>query len=401
MEQEQALNQSEELLINIIKQDPNNSSALAVLARVLMNRPRPDYLQSEKYLLEALENNPRNVVALRAYSQLLFDTGREGSLGYAQQAATLEPYSAEIQLALCRLYTARLQLEEALATCAKVREIEPANPSGYYGTGQVYRGAGGRLDQYIYWFAQAVRFDPDDPEIPATIARAWLDLDDLQQAQTWLDKAIAIDPDQPAVIGTRIRMLQALEQTRQARTLARQSLEAGIGSRQFSDVTVVYVLTDEALESDDFDQALSVLERVWPQAFAGISADILFGNEFPALHRASLLLKQNPASLEAAEILVTVSEMIERRDFDTDPNFDRVLNAFVATLHGDGDKAVELFSAAFDHGGLRREWRMLMTESHVVSDLQNHPGFIQLLAKLEAEAQVQRESAYKLLASLE
>jgi TolB-like protein/cytochrome c-type biogenesis protein CcmH/NrfG len=401
MERELALGKAEDLLNMVLVDDAHNSSALAMLARVLMTRPNPEYGKIEEYLAEALAQNPRNVVALRVYSQLMFNLGREGALGYSQQAATLEPYSVAVQLTLCRRYMARLNLDMALETCAKVREIEPTNPSGFYGTGQVYQRVAGKMDQYINWFAQAMPLDPNDPEIPAVIARAWLDLDDLQQAQVWLDKAIAIDSEQPAVIGARIRMLQALEQTRDARTLARNSLEAGIGTRQFSDVTILYLLVNEALEAGDIDQALSTLERMWPEAFSGTTVEELIDNEFTALHRAALLLRQNPVPAEAQQILTNVAQIIESWDFDSDPNFDRLAKAMAATLQGNSDEAVDLLLEAFEYGGLRQEWRLFFKESFLWSNLQDHSGFQQLLSMLEDEAEAQRENAYKLLASLE
>jgi TolB-like protein/cytochrome c-type biogenesis protein CcmH/NrfG len=401
MEQEAALSSAEELLRNIIAFDPNNSSALAMLGGILTTGTRTDYAQSEALLQRALEQNPRNVLALKEYSALLFQTGRSGSLELAQKAAVLDPYSAAVQLGLCRHYMARLELDMALDTCAKVREIEPNNPSGFYGAGQVYQRVSGQMDQYIYWFAQAMPLDPDDPEIPAVIARTWLDLDDLQQAQVWLDKAIAIDAEQPAVIGARIRMLQALEQTREARTLARDSLEAGLGTRQLSDVTMLYLLVNEALQAGDIEQALSTLERLWPEAFSGTSVEELIDNEFTALHRAALLLRQNPVPAEAHQILTNVSQIIDRWDFDSDPNFDRLASAMVATLQGNSDQALELLLETFENGGLRREWRLFFKESFLWSNLQDHPGFRQLLSMLEDEAETQRENAYKLLALLE
>ncbi len=397
---QEALAQGEALLTKIIERDPLNGSALALMAEVFINRQQPDYKKGEEYLRAALGQNPRNVAALSSYSNLLRAIGDADALSYAQQAAVLEPYSAEVQYRLCSHYNFQQHFEQALDVCKKVREIEPANPSGYYGAGQVHN-AQGNLDQYIYWFAQAMPLDPDDPEIPASIAEAWLDLDDLQQTRLWLDKAIAIDAEQPATIGARIRMLQAMEQTVEARTLARNALTAGMEDRQGSNETILYALVDEALKAGDVERALTVLRNVYAEAFHATSPDELRGRDMWGLARAGLLLIQNPASAEAETILSAVEQNIEDMDFEGAPNYIRGLKARAAMFRGDQDKAVKLLLESYDNGGLRDDWRARLVESFWYTDLHSHPGFKQLIAMLEAESVTQRENAYKLLASLE
>ena len=160
-------------------------------------------------------------------------------------------------------------------------------------------------------------------------------------------------------------------------------------------------LVNEALEAGDIGPALSTLARVWPEAFASTTVAELIDNEFEALHRAALLLKQNPVSAEAGEILASVTQLIDEWDFDSDPNFTRAAKATVATLQGNSDEAMELLLAIFENGGMRREWRLRFKDSFLWTNLHNQPGYQQLLSMLEDEAETQRENAYKLLATLE
>ncbi len=186
------------LLDAVLQADPANSDAHTFRGELdLMNE---DPKAARKSFEQALAANPRNATALKDYGRFLFNTGHsEEGLDYLQQAGRIEPYDMKVQWELCA--TQAFMGEEAgtRRECDRIGEIQPGNPMQYYGTAFYYLFRG-ELGPYIDWSLKAMKIDPNDNELAAGVASAWIDLGDMQQADIWLQKAASLAPDQSVTV---------------------------------------------------------------------------------------------------------------------------------------------------------------------------------------------------------
>ena len=392
---------AEPYLTSVLRQDPENSEALALMGYLLVNNQDPDFQKAEELLRQALYLDPRNVTAMEGLAFLLSFTNRATeALEYSRQAAVLEPYSIRIQLVLATLLRLRGDLEEAQQVTQKMREIEPDSPLGFYTEG-LAQGNSGQLDQQIYWFTRSIERDPADAELPVLLSMTWLDLDDLQMAEKWLAEAEAIDPDHPATLGANIRILLAKEMYSEAGRLATQALALGLDNRWGYKDSLREALVSEALKRGEAIDALNQFRTIYAQEIASAAFDDERSNQLGRLRLAELQLKVDPDSPEARDIIQQEKLFAQRVDRSSNPGYWFAVSAKIAMLEGDIDRAVEYFTQAFELGGFRTSWRRRLVETYLWEGLHDHPGFQQLLGMLEVEAEVQRENAYKLLASLE
>jgi TolB-like protein/Tfp pilus assembly protein PilF len=382
------------LLDAVLQADPGNSDAHTFRGELdLMN---DDPVAASKSFEQALAANPRNSIALKDYGRFLFDAGHsDEGLDYLRRAARIEPYDMKIQWELCVTQAFMGEAEGTRRECDRIGEIQPGNPMQFYGTAY-YHLFRGDLGHYIYWNLEAMKIDPDDNELAAGVALAWMDLGDMQQASAWLQRATSLAPEQAVTVGTRIQYLLQTEQYQQALGLARKAYEEQLPGRQGSDRTISRLLVGDALQRRDFDLALKILRGQLPK---GIGSPLEADNPGDANTLASmaLVIRMRAPESDEADALLARAEELNRMPGDRSFPFAKFLQqATIDVARNDKAAAVSALHGAYQ-AGWRLEWRDTLHNDFRFKSLHQEPDYQRLVAMLEENMQEQRQEAYTLL----
>jgi len=390
----EAIEKATPLVDDVLRADPANSEAYTYRGQLqLMGNDGKAARQSFE---QALSSNPRNAVALKEYGMYLFDIGHsDEGLGYLRQAASIEPYDAQVQWKLCATQAFMGDEAGTRHECGRIGEIQPANPMQYYGMAYLYLFRGD-LVSYISWNLKAADLDPDDPELLAGVSRAWMDLGDMQQADLWLQKAARLAPDSPATVVARIQSLLQTEQHQQALSLAQKAYDDKLPDRHGSGAAISGLLVNDAVRRHDFDRALSILRQELPKGIRSpLQADEPGDIELLA-GMAQVMKMQNPMSEEATALLDHADEL-NRRPGDRSIPFSRFMRqACIEVARGNKNPAIKALQQAF-HAGWRLDWRETLNDDFRFESLHDEPEYKHLIAMLEEDLQKQRKDAHTLL----
>jgi TolB-like protein len=384
------------MLEDILRDHPDSSNAHVTLAR--LKYMEGDDVAAENEFIKALELDPRSASALQEYGRFLHNNGQvERGLELIDEALKIEPYAVRILWDKCQTSAHLQRFEDSMGACARVREIMPDSPLGYYGwaLAHVYTGD---IVQALKGYSDALERDPADYEMLAAMAIFWTWLGDAEQARIWLERADAIGAGQPVPVNARMLMYQFLEQHDMAKDLARQALEQNIEDRHGVHTFFRHALAFTSVLDGDYEAGLAPYRETYPWVFADElqpPEDYAFVVD-DLLLIADLLKRSNPISSRAEELINISEEKIHEYQPFLGPWHADGRTASIAILRGDHDLAVKHMNRAWDLG-YRSYWRSFMVYDPLSLHLKDHPGYQDLIARFEADMARQREEAYELL----
>ncbi len=393
---DEAIATSRPLLTSILEKNPaNNAEAHVLMARVMGALRDDSGMQQELQL--ALDNDPRNVEALRVTGRYIFFNGDvEKGFEYVEEAERIDPYSLDVLWDLMAFNAFTGQPEQTLPYAQRTAEVQPENPNQYWGPGMAYL-LNGQLPTSLEYQVKAATVDPNDPELPAGIAAVWLDLGDPEQAEHWAKLADEIGADQPTPIVTRVLLYQYREQHGLAADMARRALDRNLDNRMGSNNVLRRTYIANLVRQREIQQAIDFYITELPGAFA-TPIDVNMddrrrSNEL--LEIAILLQMQDPASARAAELIDAAEQKMQLIDERFIPWQRALERAGIAAARNDRQVAMEQLEQAFNLG-LRSRWRNLLLSTIAFNSMHDEPEFKQLLARLEADTETQRELAYQI-----
>ena len=393
---DEAIATSRPLLTSILEKNPaNNAEAHVLMARVMGALRDDSGMQQELQL--ALDNDPRNVEALRVTGRYIFFNGDvEKGFEYVEEAERIDPYSLDVLWDLMAFNAFTGQPEQTLPYAQRTAEVQPENPNQYWGPGMAYL-LNGQLATSLEYQVKAAAVDPNDPELPAGIAAVWLDLGDPEQAEHWAKLADEIGADQPTPIVTRVLLYQYREQHGLAADMARRALDRNLDNRMGSNNVLRRTYIANLVRQREIQQAIDFYITELPGAFA-TPIDVNMDNRRRSnelLEIAILLQMQDPASARAAELIDAAEQKMQLIDERFIPWQRALERAGIAAARNDRQVAMEQLEQAFDLG-LRSRWRNLLLSTIAFNSMHDEPEFKQLLARLEADTETQRELAYQI-----
>ena len=392
---DEAIATSRPLLTSILEKDPANAEAHVLMARVMGALRDDSGMQQELQL--ALDNDPRNVEALRVTGRYIFFNGDvEKGFEYVEEAERIDPYSVEVLWGLMAFNAFTGQPEQTLPYAQRTAEVQPENPNQYWGPGMAYL-LNGQLATSLEYQVKAAAVDPNDPELPAGIAAVWLDLGDPEQAEHWAKLADEIGADQPTPIVTRVLLYQYREQHGLAADMARRALDRNLDNRMGSNNVLRRTYIANLVRQREIQQAIDFYITELPGAFA-TPIDVNVDNRRRSnelLEIAILLQMQDPASARAAELIHAAEQKMQLIDERFIPWQRALERAGIAAARNDRQVAMEQLEQAFDLG-LRSRWRNLLLSTIAFNSMHDEPEFKQMLARLEADTETQRELAYQI-----
>ncbi len=382
------------ILNRVLRADPGNSDAHSYRGELQAANRQMDAAQQS--FEQALDSNPRNVSALTFFGRFLVNRGHiEDGLDYLHQASRIEPYDVGVQWQLCITQAFLVQPAGVEKECGRIGDIQPGNPMQYYGRSYFHLFSA-RVPEYLYWQAKGFQADPEDPELAAGAALAWLDLGDMQQAEDWLHNAASIDPGHPFIVSSRILFLLQQEQVQQAVDIAQKAYADQLPGRQGSDEVITRVLVGDAIARQDFAAALGILHD---QLADDLNSPLESTDPEDAALLASMayvLKLQNPASEQVSALLDHADSLNARRSERIIPFEKPFRQAMIESARGDRAAGIAQLRHAFELGW-RWDWRNWLQRDFQFQPLHQEPEYKKLVAQIEQDMEQQRLRAYELL----
>jgi TolB-like protein/Tfp pilus assembly protein PilF len=393
---QEALDRGMPLLEAIIEEYPDNSAARIQMAN--FRTYQGDFQAADEAFSSALEADPRNVTGLQEFGRFLFNSGQvDRGLALIDAALQIEPYSVQVLWEHCQTNAFLQNIDAALGSCSRIKEISPESPLGWYGEGLAYLHTGDTA-RATRGFADAIEKDPGDFEMISAVAEFWLDMGDVEQAEKWLKRADAIGPGQAFPLRARLNIYQYREQHELAHKLARQVLDKNLENRHGSSFNFRQIWAFESGLKGDYQAGLAAYREINAWAFNDtIEAPDNVQFQIPDIIQIAALLKLlEPLSDRPEELLRIVEPHVEEQHPARGVYQSDISRAAIATIRGQNGDALQLLNRAWDRKW-RFNWRDVLLFDVVFSQLAGEPGYQDLIVRFEQDMERQRELAYELM----
>ena len=337
---------------------------------------------AEASFKRALELNPNYAPAYQWYGEWLarLPTRVTEAVELAHRAMELDPKSAIIVNDYGEALEYAGQLEEALANYQRAVEIEPRFASGYTRIGTLQATRLGRLDKALAALQKGFSLDPLDGYTANLIGLIYLELGDLQQAETWRDKAQTLAMDYVPDIVT------ALHVYRGEYAAAFAYAKEDLGS--YPDyLRNLRMARDHEINNGNAAAARNLFEQAYPELLDSDALNIDRANREVAIDLAYLLLQigeraQAGRLLDQSEAAIALGPRISTLEvFDA-------LEARIHALRGDNVRALQSLRLAVDQGWRWQAWYFLEHDP-VLEPLHGEPEFQSLKAEIKADMTAQ------------
>jgi TolB-like protein len=393
---QEALNRGTPILEEVLAEQPDNSDARIQIA--LFRNYAQDDEGAERAFITALEADPRNARGLQEYGRFLFDNGQVArGMELIDAALEIEPYSARVLWDHCQTNAMLQNTDVSLSSCARIRELVPDSPLGWYGWGVAHMFSG-NIAGALKGYSEAIERDPGDYEMIAAMGLFWLLVGDAEQAEKWQQRADAIGADQPVPMWARLTLYEFREQHDLALNFAGQILEREMEDRYGTNAIIRGIWAFESARLGKFKDALAPYRKAFPWAFEEPLVVPANGHEAISdlVQIAALLKLSDPTSQRPALLLEKVEAMIGRHNPRRGAWFNDLVEARIAVIRGDKKAAFEALDSAWDKKW-RLGWRPTLMSDAVFTQLKNEPAYQELVARFEADMDSQRELAYELM----
>jgi TolB-like protein len=393
---QEALSQGVPLLEEVLEKQPGNSDARIQMAQ--FHDFEDDQEAAEKAFITALETDPRNARGLQEFGKFLFDNGQVArGMELIDAALVIEPYAIRVLWHHCQTNALLQNVDAALSSCARIREIAPESPLGWYGWANVHSNTGD-IARTAKGFFDAIERDPGDYEMLAAMSGWWVLLGDVEQARVWQQRADAIGADQPIPIWSRLKLYKFREQHDLARDLAGQTLERKIEDRWGTNILFRQTWAFESARIGNYLAALNPYREAFPWAFLTPLEvpDDSRDQIWDIIQIAGLLKLAEPMSGRPEQLLDIVAGNVDQQNPRWGAWNPDLTRAAVATIRGEREVAMNWLNSAWDKKW-RDGWREQLLDDAIFTQLAGEPGYKELVARFEADMERQREEAYVLM----
>jgi TolB-like protein len=393
---QESLSRGLPLLETVLTEQPDNSIARIQLAR--FRALQDDDEAAESAFISALESDPRNARGLQEFGRFLFNNAQvDRGMALIDAALEIEPYAVQVLWEHCQTNAFRQNIEIAINSCARIKEIAPESPLGWYGEALAYLHTG-NLARAVKGFSDAIERDPDDYEMLAAMSSFWVLLGDTEQADRWQQRAEAIGAGQPFSIWSRLKLYKYREQHDLARNLAKQVLDSKLQDRHGTNFTFRHTWAFESARKGEYEAGLVPYRESLPWAFKpSLEPPDNVQEQVADIIQIAALLKLAEPMSDRPEDLLRIAELYVDVHHPAWGVWTSDLSrAGIAIIRGQHEEALALFDKAWDKHW-RFAWREILVDNTVSSQLAGQPGYQELIARFETDMEHQREEAYQLM----
>jgi len=334
---------------------------------------------AEASFKRALELNPNYAPAYQWYGEMLgkLDGRTTEALELSYRAVELDPKSAIIVNDYAEVLENAGRLDEALANYRQAVELEPHFAAGYRRIAQVCATGLGRLDKALAAYQMSYSIEPANSRRASRTGLIYLDLGDLQQAESWRDQALALAVDaEPDIV-------MALHTYRGEHDAALANAIKDLDFDSPRDLRSLRLIRDHEIRNGNLANARIRFEQAYPELFEANALNIGRYNREAAVDLAYLLLQTGEQA--QAEHLLDQSEaaIALGRRVTTIEAFD-VLEARIHALRGNKERALAALRQAVDQGWRWQAWYFLEHDP-VLAPLHAEPEFQSIKAVVTAD----------------
>jgi TolB-like protein/Tfp pilus assembly protein PilF len=285
---EEARERVEATLAKALELNPDNGSVWA--GRGSWAQLNGQESVADEMFQKALELSPNNSDVRFIYGYHLVKTKSRPDLALPilERAAELDPLFGSVLFTLGRAYEGLERFEEARATFARIRSIEPESVMGFAPMAGLALSEG-QLTESLDWTQKAIEHDPLDVELKALQALQLMSLGDLDEANIPLEVAEkGAGQNQPLPMAARVIWNAMSGRFEASAELARYMVTAALPDRWGSDAIALRALRNQAISSGNVADALAAYRQRHPALFAS-EPEISAQNIMQAIDLSSLL----------------------------------------------------------------------------------------------------------------
>ena len=370
--------------------DPELAEAFALRGEIRARQGRR--VEAEADHDRSMQLDPDSSEVRIGYSTFLTSALRfDEVLTLVQPAIQADPLNSWLLALEAIGYEGTGRFNEARRVIDRIREVDTKTPRGYYGVAYIEYYAYGEVARAIPWMLQALEVDPQDYELPASLVRLYLDLGDMNSAKRYLDRALEMGPQGARPRMSEVRYLERAGRTDEARRLAQELItDTAFPQRQSR---------AELLRSATVDMHASAAAKLYEQLFPALRSRTPFAEQSWTwtrpphqyvraevdLARLQLALGQRDAAetlLDDAEAFTHLLPRMGRMGY-------AVLDAEIAAVRGDDDRAMTLLREAVNAGWVVSWWWELGHNQNLAS-LHDRVDYRDLVEELESKMVRQR-----------
>jgi len=375
---EEGLTKSKAAAEQALQLDPRLGEAYASVAK--RKRLEGDDEEAEASYQRALELNPNYAQTYQWYGEMLARLpGRmTEALELSRRAVELDPKSAIIVNDYGETLQYAGKLDEALEQYRQAVEMEPRFAPGYRRIGALYATRLGRLDKALAAFQEAFSIEPDSLLTSILIGLTYLELGDLQHAESWSDRALALALAVDFVPDIVVALHAYRGEDDEALAYANKDLESDRGT-----LRSLRVIRDHEVKNGNLAEARIRFKQAYPELFDATALNIGRDNRETAVDLAYLLL-QTGEQAQAEHLLDQSEAAIALGHRLTTIEVFAVLEARIHALRGDKANAIAALRQAVDQGWRWQAWYFLEHDP-VLAPLHAEPEFQSIKAVVTAD----------------
>jgi TolB-like protein/Tfp pilus assembly protein PilF len=371
----------------------NEHSSLAINTLGTVEKERGKNELAEQLYQRAIAAGPNDVAARISYATLLSELGRRSEYeALMAEVLTLDPMSTSAHDQMTLHHQSTGDFDIAREHVAKIKDINPASPLGYYRSAML-EFTNGNWAKAILELESTLDIDPDDPELAFLIGNYYLVLDMPGEAEQWFDRATEIDAQHPVSLAGPLS-LGLYADTLQPDTvkLARQLLQDGIENRWGSRSIAMAVLWIDAVAKGTEEELLGFLGEYLPQFFEDDPNWDITGDA-AAITIAALMLECGQE--ENGNLLL---DRVRSRWDTVEQNFGTgLMNVVLAAISGDRQLVAEKAGKFRERGSFAYRWATRYEHLPVFTGLRDMPEIQALDVVYQRHAAEQRQELQRLL----
>jgi len=391
------LDTADEIINQVLVTNPGSAEAYYVRAWIAGRRY--ELTLAKQYAKEAYRLNPNDADIVVTHAKFnAADIGEEKARTLFNRAQQMDPFDGEIPhhygMYLVDTLQAYTDAEKAFKQAVKVNPNIGVYP---FSLGMLYSRNMANLVDAIEQIELGSKLDVSDPDYHRYLSMLYLSLGDAQLAIEYADKSIALNAHSADAIDARTNVLVYMGQTDKALEFINDSLDnpdtvyRRVSKSRLTGRAVYLLLKEnklaeaESLVNQYFPEVRNLIDSPLPKSadeIVNVGGVVLLSTIYQAQG------KTDKAQKLAARLSLLDEDYFSERQARLQ-SFQYISLARISVIQNHSDKAVTYLEAVVDNGYLL-DWRADISQSPEFLSLQQHPRYIALIKRLEAEMVRQR-----------
>lgn len=384
------LDEAETLLNIVLAAEPNNARAYFTLA--LVEQERRNNAGREVQIKKAYSLNPNDADIITQYARMMWaELGEAKTRALFADAQMLDPLNSNILYIKGGYFMLSLQAyDEAEAAFIRAFELSPKDGTYPANLGWLHGYRMGDIASAVSDFILTHDLDPFDPDSAITLSKAYLALGVPSRALVYADQAISISAISGQAIETRVTALMALGRKDEALQIVKTAFSRDdVFHRRNSRFSLALLGIRLLYDNQAYSQAEDFIFTTYPGVKEldytsppqGYHPNVFASTMLAALYRAT---DREQQAKRITDLNKSITEDILLGNKKKLMGVDYYFLAITGMGRLSDDKVIDYLTATIDNGFLM-DWRRTFERNIVFLPLHDHPRYIALVNRIEAE----------------